>query len=314
MRILAAIIILMLLLVFVSCDVVVSANNELPEIYAFVHDADAPHVKQMVQGLKAGAKDLQADLEIHEINMVDEPDKAVKEFKKANRRSTKAIIIMPFENDELYKQLEKARKKGIYLIYLDTVQSYDIPGTYIISDNEKAAKKAGNMLVEAMGHKGEAVILNTSAEDPKALKLEMGLKEALQGYPEIKMVNLFYCNGQRENTKKTLRDILAAHPDIKGVFAACPETAAAAAEAISEWNGEVQIVGFNHTYETLQLINNGQIYGTVSPKFYDMGYEAVKTVVSLISGQDVQERIDLSYAVYTREGLYEAKDTESPLS
>jgi ABC-type sugar transport system substrate-binding protein len=68
-------------------------------------------------------------MEIHEIDLTEEPDDAIRQVKAAVRRSTRAIIITPFENDELQKQLKKAREKGISLIYLDAVQSYEIPGT-----------------------------------------------------------------------------------------------------------------------------------------------------------------------------------------
>ncbi len=315
MRFLAVIsIILFLLPVLVGCNLTLSPSNKMPEIHAFVHNADTSHVDQMIQGLEKGAVDLQASMEVHKIDLMDGSNDDVKEIKKSIRRSTKAIIIYPFESQDLHELLEKAHAKGISLIYLDAVQSYEIPGTYIISNNEQAGFKAGQLLAQAMGNEGEAVMLNTSSDNPKALDLENGFQKALHQYPDINIVNLFNCNGQRENTKKTLQDILAAHPNIKGVFTACPETTAAAVESIRGLNREIQVVGFNHTDETLQFINSGQLYGLVSLKSFDMGYEAVRTAVSLSLGQNVLPQIDLGFDIYTGDDTDGTGNSNSPFS
>ena len=62
------------------------------------------------QGLASGGEELQANMEIHEIDLTEEPDDAIRQVKAAVRRSTRAIIITPFENDELQKQLKRPAK------------------------------------------------------------------------------------------------------------------------------------------------------------------------------------------------------------
>lgn len=314
MKILAVISVVLLLPILAGCDVVLSANHQKPEIYAFVQSAKTAHNEQMMQGLTSGANELQENMEIHEINPIDEPDKAIREIKEAVRRSTKAIIITPFEHDGLQEQLKKAHEKGISLIYLDAIHSYEIPGTYIVTDDEEAAEKAGHLLAEAMGKKGEAAILNTSPDDPKAPNREVGFQKALREYPDIKLVNLFYCNGEEENTQNTLQDILAAHSDINGILAVCPETAAAVVKEIAGSNQNIQIVSFNHTEKTLDYIHNGQMYGSVSLKSFDMGQEAVRAAVSMITEKTVLDRISLGYEIRTREDLYGAGVANSPIS
>ena len=314
MRLLAIICILLLLPILTGCNVVLSTSNELPEIHAFVQSAETSHIEQMIEGLEKGALDLQANMVIHEINIKEEPAQAIKQINKAVRRSTKAIIITPFEHHELDKQLERAQKKEIPLIYLDAEKAYDFPGTYISSDSEKAAERAGQLLAEAIGEKGEVIMLNISPEDSGAAEMETGFMKALQEFPDIRLVNLYNCNGERENTRKTLEDILDAHPNINGIFTACPDTTAAAAETISRSNMDIQIVGFNHTEETLQLVSQGRISSLVSIKSFDMGYEAVRTAVSLAAGQVPMEIIDIGYDVFSQDDLYSSGNSKSPSS
>jgi ribose transport system substrate-binding protein len=301
-RKLTVIIALLLLTVLSGCNMELYIQNEMPEVYAFIHSSDGTHTEQMIKGLEAGAAEWNADLDIQKINVTDDDTgTALRAIKQAIRRSTKAIIITPFEHDELYKLMKKAHQKGISLIYLDALQKYDTPGTYITSDNEAAAEKAGQMLADAIGQRGDIIMLNTVADNPKAIDREAGFRKSVADYPDVRLINIFYCSGDRQNTQKTLQDIYASHPDIKGIFAACPETSAAAAAWAKNHN--IRIVGFDHTEETLEYIRKGQFHGCVSQKSYDMGYKAVKAALNRQSDQTESEQIEAGYEVITAADL-----------
>ncbi|HHY82378.1 MAG TPA: sugar ABC transporter substrate-binding protein [Clostridiales bacterium] len=278
---------------------VLTANHDYAEVYAFISSDGSEHRRLIIDGIKDAADLYNANLEVYNINLTDDEESSINLIKKAVRRTTKAIIITPAENQQLYKQLERAREKGIHLIYLDSEGPDDIPGTYIYSDNELAAEKAGQMLAEGMKHRGKAVMLNISSDDPKALERQNGFCKAMEEYQQISIINIFDCNGSKENTQKTLNDILAAFPEINGVFAACPEIAAGTAAALSQWKQEVKIVGFDFTEETSELLRKGQIFGYVSQNSYKIGYEAVETALNIISGQAVPDRIDTGCEVRT---------------
>ena len=170
----------------------------------------------MIQGRASGGKSCM-NMEIHEIDLTEEPDDAIRQVKAAVRRSTRAIIITPFENDELQKQLKKAREKGISLIYLMRFNpmKYPVP---IVTDDEAAVKKQ-DICWRSQWEEGKAVILSTwrMIKSPRPGK---GISEALGEYDDIKLVNLFYCN-VKKRIPKDPSGYFNAHPDIKGIFAAC---------------------------------------------------------------------------------------------
>jgi ribose transport system substrate-binding protein len=285
--------------VIAGCSVLTTANQERPEIYAFIHSTDSEYWQQAAWGLEAAARDKQASVEINEINLTDDYDNSVKLIRKAVRKTTKAILITPDEGKELHKQLEKAYKRGISLLYLDAEKPYDIPGTYVYSDNEKAAEKAGQLLAESLQGKGKVVMLNIASDNPKANEREMGFRKAIQEYSEIELVNIFDCSSSREITEKTIADILVAHPDIQGIFAACPETSlgtVSALTALSKENG-IKVVGFDHTTETMNYVNDRQIYAYVGQNSYQIGYKAIETALDILSGKAVPEKIDAGYDV-----------------
>ena len=97
---------------------------------------------------------------------------------------------------------------------------------------------------------------------------------------------------------------MAAHPDIKGIFAACPETAAAAAEYASNESSEVKIISFDYNDEIISLINKGQICGTVGLSYFELGYETVKTAATSIADQSMEGSIMLDFETIVREDSY----------
>jgi uncharacterized protein YceK len=56
MKILAVICVVLLLPVLAGCDVVLTANHQKPEIYAFVRPAKTAHDEQMIQDWQAAGK------------------------------------------------------------------------------------------------------------------------------------------------------------------------------------------------------------------------------------------------------------------
>lgn len=312
-RYLFFVIVLAALSILAACSITTTIKQERPEIYAFVHSTDKEHWQQVAWGLEAAAGEYEAAVEIIELDIVDDYDKSIELIKKAIRKSTRTIIITPFESQDLYKLLEKAHKKGIELIYLDAEEPNDIPGTCIYSDNEEAAEKAGHLLAKSLGNKGKVVMLNIGSQNPKARDRENGFMKAIGQYPDVELVNIFDCNSSRANVSKTIEDILQAHPDIQGVFAACPETSAGLVPSLISLNraDDIKIVGFDHTAEIMNYISTGKISAYVGQNSYQLGYAAMNTAFDLLAGRSVSERVNVGYEVFESETSVDIADLDS---
>lgn len=297
MKPVAIISILLIVLILAGCSSIPTMNKEKPTIYAFINPTDTEYWQQVAWGLEGSASAGNVEMNINEINIIDDYENSMDLIKKSIRKSTDAIIIRPFESEELHKLLKKAEKKGIPILYIDEPVNYDIPGTYIYSDNEKASIRAGDVLANLLDGDGKVVMLNIASENPKSIEREKGFKKAILEFPGMKLVNAFDCNSSRDITKKTMADILAAHPDIRGIFVACPETAAGAVSALTALNkiNDIKIVAFDHTSETMDYIYAGFISAAVGQNPYQLGYTAVETALQIIAGKTVPEQIDVGY-------------------
>jgi ribose transport system substrate-binding protein len=303
---------LAILPVLSACSITTTIKHERPEVYAFIHPTDTEHWQQAAWGLEAAANDHNVAVEILEVDIREDYDNSIDLIKKAVRKSTRAIILTPFESKELHKLLEKARNKDIELVYLDAAEPYDIPGTYIYSDNEAAAEKAGHLLAKSLGNKGKVVMLNIASDNPKSLAREKGFRKAIDQYLDMELVNIFDCNSSRANVSKTMEDILKAHPDVQGVFAACPETSAGLVSSLISLGkaDDIKIVGFDHTAEILNYISTGRISAYVGQNSYQLGYKAMKTALDILTGQSVPEKVDVGYDIFEAEESVDLLDLQ----
>ena len=122
---------------------VTTANNKMPEIFAFINKENSTtQIRDIVSGLQKAADDLQFKIEIFEVDLTNQLDEAVKTIRKAISKSPKAFIVYSFENDVMLNYLKKANNKGISLIYMDSGKSYGIPGTYVTYKKKGSCSKS----------------------------------------------------------------------------------------------------------------------------------------------------------------------------
>lgn len=291
------ILVLALLVLLASGCRVDPSFKEGSNIYAFVRPANSEYWQQVIWGMEAYASENGLKLNIVETDGETEPGESLKQISYAVRNSTDVIIVVPFKSNKLADLLDKAVKKGISVIYLDQKPEYDIKGICVYSDNEKAAERAGEAMAELIGGAGDVAMLNISSEDPNSAYRESGFKNAISKYEGIRLINVFDCRSNRANAEKTVNDILLAYPGIKGIFAACPETAAGAAEALIRLGriDDVALVSFDYTEEIMGLINKDMVRAAVGKNPYKLGYSAVEAADKSIAGEDLPGIIDIGY-------------------
>jgi ribose transport system substrate-binding protein len=67
--------------------------------------------------------------------------------------------------------------------------------------------------------------------------------------------------------------------------------------------GKVRFVGFDASEKLVQAVRTGEIDALVVQRPFEMGYLAVKTMVSFLKGKPVDKRIDTGSTLVTRDNL-----------
>ena len=193
---------------------------------------------------KAGAEDAGAQLGI-EMLWTGVPDgntvNQISQFQQLVNTGYEAIVVVSFEPDAWVAPIKKATDAGVLVLTAN-------------NDAPKSARELyfGQDLV------GAAVV-----------------QGAKQGVTQngMEAVGVYNTNpADMASELATIQDILRAHPDLAAMMPLCgPDTAAAGLVRKKQGN-KLPIVGTDLLYQTLELIRDGYIDGTVGQQPYLQGY------------------------------------------
>jgi len=101
-------------------------------------------------------------------------------------------------------------------------------------------------------------------------------------------------------------NMLAAHPDVDGIFASNESSAMGAARALRTRQGHIKLVGFDWSPTLLEDLNSGLVDSLVVQNPFKMGYESVMAAVHHFQGQSVQKINDLAPRLIETSNLNDA--------
>ena len=216
------------------------------------------------------------------------------------------IVLAATDKTALVKPVKDAMAKNIPVVIIDSgIAEPDAAVAYIATDNVGGGRAAAEALAKAIGEKGTVGLIIFMKGSGSSDDREKGFKEGIAKYPNIKLVATLEANDPQKGGEATT-NMLTAHPDIVGIFAANEPNGVGSANAIKQLGktGKVKLVAYDSSDEEIKAINDGVIYATVVQDPYQMGFKGIKTVLKAIKKEPIdQKTIDSGFKVVTKENL-----------
>jgi len=211
-----------------------------------------------------------------------------------------AIIIEEGDVNEVAPALKEAKAAGIIIGSMDG-GSADFIDIYVSSDNPLLGKGVAEIMVKAIGGKGNIVeIMNDAGSMIRQRKDAM--HEVISAYPEIKIVNslVYSWPDFYPDIKSKMESLLQANPnsgDVAAVFATFDGVGVAAADAIREAGrqGEIVIVGIDGDPDAYKEMRKegSPFIATMAQDPDTIARTTVRRVVDLINGKTFENKIIL---------------------
>jgi ribose transport system substrate-binding protein len=229
-------------------------------------------------------------------------------------KKVSAIILSPMDSRAVVPALRKAKEAGIPVVLVDqTIEpgNEDLYVTYIGTDNFNAGKVGGQTLVKALNNTGNVLIVRgangSSAGDDRV----DGFKEGIKG-SGLKIVGEQPGDWTNSVAMQVAENMLQANPKVDGLFTASDVMLDGILTALQNANrGNVKIMAVDGSRAAVELIEAGEVYGTMAQFPGRMGPRAVETLIGILDGKitasSVQKYIDSGTACYTKENLNDAK-------
>lgn len=224
---------------------------------------------------RIGAQDAGGQLGI-DVDWTGVPDgntvAQIAQFRELVRTGYEAVVVIPLEADAWIAPIREATKSGVLVV----TSNSDSPGSarelFFGQDLVGAAEVQGRMLAKLAGGSGKVAMTNCA---PGLLALDQRIEGAKKGAAAggLSLVGIYNTNpSDMASELSTIKDILRAHPDLNAMMPLCGPDTAAAGLVKQSTKANWPVVGTDLLYQTLELIRDGVIEGTVGQQPYLQGY------------------------------------------
>ena len=201
-------------------------------------------------------------------------------------RQVAGIALAPSDREALSAVVERAIAGGIPVMIFDSGLDSPKQLGYVGTDNKNGGRVAARRMAEMLGGKGLVAVVTDTPGSASTSERDAGFIEEVHAkFPGIRLLDTQYCETSRAKARTIVENLLTAHDELAGVFADHENATVGAALALkSRQRRSVKLVGFDASEPLADDMRAGWIDSLVVQNPFDMGYRAVRSIVTRLQG------------------------------
>ncbi|MEU6578095.1 substrate-binding domain-containing protein [Streptomyces sp. NPDC046805] len=222
-------------------------------------------------------------------------------------KQTGVLIIDPVSSTSATASVKQANSANIPVMAFDRKPDSGTLSSFIGYDATQAGRNAADALAKSLGEKGTIVEIQGLLGTNVAQDRSKGFEEEIAKYPHIKTVAKQAAGFDRAKALDVMTNILQAHPNIDGVYAANDEMAMGALAALKSRHlaGKVRLVGNDGIADALAAIQAGTMYATNAESPYALGQKVAGLAGNVLDGKKVSAEETLQGKLVTKSNVKE---------
>lgn len=262
-----------------------------------------PFFVSVQQGAKDEAAKLGWTLDVQNANNSDQA--SLDQANAALAKNPSVLIVDPVSSDSGGTIVKAANQVNVPVVAFDRKPNGGELKAFIGYDAVQAGKNAAKSLGEALGGKGKVIevqgILGTNVAQDRS----KGFNEGIKAFPNIQIVAVQSAGFDRSKALDVMTNLLQAHPDVDGVYAANDEMAMGVISALKASNltGKVKVVGNDGIADAITALKAGQMYSTNAESPYALGQEVMKLAVAAAEGTPFEANTVLQGTLVDQAGV-----------
>ncbi|MDO4901706.1 autoinducer 2 ABC transporter substrate-binding protein [Actinomyces sp.] len=187
-----------------------------------------------------------------------------------------ALLIAPNDPDSMAPLITEAQDQGIKVGTADTDAASSSREVFVTqATNEAIGTTLLEQMVEPIDGKGRVAIVSCgqTASNLNAW-IEVFKDKAAADYPDMEIVDTVYADEDQAKAVTMAKNLINAHPDLKGLVGVCTTSAPGVAQAVQESGktGEIATVGVGTPQAMLPYLKDGSASSAVLWDVEDLGY------------------------------------------
>jgi ribose transport system substrate-binding protein len=226
----------------------------------------------------------------------------------AVNKKVAAIVLAPSDPEALIPAVKKAWEAKIPVIILDSMladSGKDYYKSFLATDNKKAGELCAKALIDKIGKEGKIAVMSYVAGVGSEIGRVGGFKDYIAKNSKLQIIGTYYSQAQMATALNQTTDVLAANPDLKGIFGANEPTAVGMGRALQQSGkaGKVVAIGFDGNEDLQKFVKDGTLAAIAVQGSYQMGFLGVKTAVEALEGKKVDKFVNTGVVMVTKDNI-----------
>jgi ribose transport system substrate-binding protein len=288
-----------------------------PTVAIVVKDMTSPYWQTVLAGARKAGQELGINLSESGTQSESDADGQIALLQKSVALKPAAIILAPAQFAALGKPIDDIAK-STKIIGLEAAADTKAMSSLVTTDNVQAGRIAADALAAAITKtygdtEGNVVIITARPGVPSLERRKEGFKEVLAGkYRALNIVADRVADGNPTTVVRTIKELIASTPDLRGVFVSDPLMTSAVGQGVAEGkpSDKINVIGFGSDPRVVKLLQDGLVAGLVAEDPFRMGYEGVKTAFAATQGQPVSTNVNIGATLITKASINSARAQE----
>lgn len=211
------------------------------------------------------------------------PEKQLSDITSLMTQKVDALVVVPFDENSIMDKCNEAQAQGIPVISVTVMPQVDAYST-VDGNDYKNAYGATKYMLDKLGGEGEILQVDVPvtpyriAERMKAFKAALGETKAV-------LVEEIYSVDQAEIISQ-VKNAIAAHPNIKGIYGGFGTALAGIGEALKELGRkDIIAVGVDADFSIMNLIKEGYVAAAAAQYPADHAKMASEAAIMALKGE-----------------------------
>lgn len=219
------------------------------------------------------------------------PEKAAAMIERWTLQGVDVIAVSPNDPQVLAPAMKKARQKGVHIITWDADGAADAREFMVC---QATPQQIGFALVDTLARdlggdqaEGEVAIVTATLTAANQNEWIRHIRERLAAYPKLLLVGVQPSNEDQRLAYQATKDLMNAHPKLRGVWAISSVAFPGAAEAIKQSGrgGQVMVTGLSTPNDMKAYVHEGVVRSVILWNTVDLGYLTVRAAEAVATGK-----------------------------
>lgn len=217
-----------------------------------------------------------------------------------------AIMLAPTSATALAGPVRQAVAAGIKVILFDANLSSNAGQSTWVGDNGAVGGAlAAQTMNKLIGGKGQVMLINAERGITTLDARQDGFAAALKKYKGIDYLGPQYNNNDNTQAATETSSVIAAHPDLAGVYATNESEMEGAITGVQNSGkaGKIKMVGFDAAPPEVTAVKKGSVDALVAQDVHAEGTTAMQATIDVLEGKPVKKDYYVGFYAITHQNV-----------